>query len=140
MTVLNDRDIILSTKAERKMGVREILCYIIGLFAGIFLIVYPGRILYKVFGIAIILCEIMLYVRSSAEHKSFVEIREKMVCGRGFTSSSNKLTEFTVKYSHIKRVYSMENFVMIETKDASYKCSAGGQTAKAVSEISSRIK
>lgn len=137
---MDESNIVISTKAEQKISRKEIVCYIIGLISAIFLLVYPGRLLYKVFGVGILVCGGMIFFTSRKDKKTFVTVYEDGVKGVGY-AAGNKLVEFELKFKEIKSVRMKETFVIIETKKgSSYKCLTGDNTNEVSLEISRRTK
>lgn len=126
-------ELIITSENKSRYNSREILFFVLGVLAGIFLLVYSILVIknvrYVSFGIVILAAEIIIFFKSRAKYASFIAVYENGVKGCAVSKANSMITvEFELRFSSISSLKPNGDMLIVETDNGQYLCRSGALT------------
>lgn len=135
--------LIVTSKNTKPRSSREKRMFVLGLVLGAFLFAYSifiqRNMAYTLFGIVIIIVEIVIYLKSGAEYRSYVAVFENRVEGCAVSEANSMINiSFSLSFSEIKSIERKGEMMIIVTENGSYICRPGEKANEIKHEITVR--
>ena len=133
-------NLIITSKDYNKSRRREMIFFILGIAAGIFLLVYSAvyskNAMHFLCGVVIIAAEIIIYCKEAANHKSFVAVYEDGVCGKAVSKANAAVNiDFSLKFNEITEIHLQNDELTFITTDGNYLCKVGDRGKEIYEEV-----